>query len=70
MKTKFLLTDQELAALMQTPHKLFVEKTIKNDPNWGTGQISELNVVYCNCEIPATLLVTIGMDIQIQYTKL
>jgi hypothetical protein len=70
MNTKFLLTDQELAALMQTSHKDLVEKSIKDDPTWGLDGSGELNVVYCNYEVPATLLVTIGMDIQIQYTKL
>ena len=70
MNTKFLLTDQELAALMQTCHKDLVEKSIKDDPDWAYDGCGGLNVVYCNREIRPTQLVIIGIEIQLELNKL
>jgi hypothetical protein len=70
MNTKFLLTDEELEAFIQTNWVKSMEKFVKNDPTWGFNGSEDLNVIYLTYELPCTQLITIGMDIQNQLNKL
>jgi len=64
--TKFLLTENELRALRCTDWVSYIEKAVKNDPDWGFTGSGDHYVVYFNVELPATRLISIGMDIQKQ----
>jgi hypothetical protein len=70
MNTQFLLTDEELSALMETSYKNLVEKSINDDHDYTSGGTGPLNVVYCNCKISPTQLVIIGIAIQLELNKL
>ena len=70
MNTQFLLTDEELSALMATCHKNLVEKSIKDDHDYTSGGTGVLNAVYCNCKVSPTQLVIMGIEIQLELNKL
>lgn len=66
---RFLVTDQELNALLSTRWTVYIEKTVLNDPTWGLTGSDELHVVYLNYELTLTQFVQLGRDIQYQISN-